>query len=198
MVHTMPADISPPDPAPRRARPSPGHHGTGADRSGPAVDRRGSVLARRRVLGAGLLAGVAGVAGVGLTGCLGDGKPKAAKPDPLRPVLAGTVALRALFDATAARHPDLAARLTPLRADHDAHATALKAALTTPAPSASARPSPTPSVPAVAADALAALVTAEHQAQQAATKACLTAPASTATLLGSIAACRATHQAVLQ
>jgi hypothetical protein len=150
------------------------------------------------VLTGGLLAG-AGLAGLaGLSGCLGDDEPKAAKPDPLRPLLAGTLALRERYDATAARHPDLAARLTPLRADHDAHAKALKAALAPGAPTTSPSPTPSPSVPASAADALAALVTAEQQAQQAAAKACLAAPAATATLLGAIAACRATHQAALQ
>jgi hypothetical protein len=149
-------------------------------------------------LAGGLLAGV-GITGLaGLTGCFGDDKPTAARPDPLRPVLAGTLALRARYDATAAHHPDLAARLTPLRADHDAHAKALKAALASPAPTTSPSPAPSPSVPAAPADALAALVTAEQQAQQDAAKACLAAPAATATLLGAVAACRATHQAVLQ
>jgi hypothetical protein len=165
----------------------------------PLSDRPGAAgWGRRRVLTGGLLAG-AGLTGLAtLSGCFGDSEPKAARPDPLRPVLAGTLALRALYDATAARHPDLAARLTPLRADHDAHARALKAALASPAPTTSPSPTPSPSIPPAAADALAALVTAEQQAQQAAAKACRAAPAATATLLGAIAACRATHQAVLQ
>lgn len=155
---------------------------------------------RRRVLTGGLLtaAGVTGLAA--LTGCTGHRKPKAGRPDPVRPLLAGTLALLALYDATAASHPELAGRLTPLRADHEAHARALKAALAPGAPTASPSPPPTPgpSVPASSAAALAALVAAEQQAQRTIATACLAAPASTATLLGAIAACRATHQAVLR
>lgn len=159
-------------------------------------------LPRRRVL-AGLAGGLAGAAVVaGAAGCTSP--PPKPKPDPLAPVLTGTLALRAAYDATIRQHADLANTLTPLRADHDAHVRALtqaiRAALPTDRPTPSASPTPTPTVPPVpasASEAQAALATAEQQAQQVAAQACLTAPADRARLLGSITACRATHRTVL-
>lgn len=157
-------------------------------------------LSRRTVLAGGLVSGAAVGAAVALAGCqLGDQDDK--KPDPLEPVLTGTLALKATYDATVARYAQLSTRLVHLRADHDAHIAALNAALGRTGsgkPSRSASPSvPAAPVPDTVDAAMSALATAEKQAQQSVTAACLTAPDRHATLLGSIAACRATHVAVL-
>jgi hypothetical protein len=117
-------------------------------------------------------------------------------PDPLEPFLAQTKELAGRYDATIAAQPALAARLTPLRDAHHTHAAELAKIirLGPSQPPSSAGP-PTP--PADPAAALAALRTAEQSAAKDATAACLAAPATRAELLGSIAACRTTHAAVL-
>jgi hypothetical protein len=147
---------------------------------------------RRRLLGAGLGTGVAvtSLAGCGLL----DEKPSPpAVPDPLRPLLDEALALAAAFERAAAARPALAARLTPLAADHRAHATELARLTGAAAPSASAAPSG--ATPAAEGDAatLTALRIAEQTAQRNAVTACREAPAARAALVGSIAACRATH-----
>ena len=160
-------------------------------------------LSRRTVLG---LAGALAVAG-----CTGAGGPPAGPsptvpppPDPLLAELADEVRLAALYDATLARHPALAARLASPRADHAQHVEALTqevdAAGDTPTatdtPSASA--SAPVQVPATAAAALAALRAAERAAAVARSAAALAAPAHRAGLLASVAASEATHQLVLR
>jgi hypothetical protein len=75
------------------------------------------------VLGA--LASAVGAAALGGCGVFDDDEPRPAPPDPLAPLLAETVALIARYDAALAAHPDLAARLTPVREAHAAHAAAL-------------------------------------------------------------------------
>lgn len=104
------------------------------------------------------------------------------------------------YDATIAAQPDLSSRLAPLRADHAAHVDALNAAMgrtPSPTPSASASGSPGPAVPTGTKAAVAALRGAEKTAQGDAAKVCMTVPAQYAELVGSIAACRATHLEVL-
>jgi hypothetical protein len=131
-------------------------------------------------------------------------------PDPLLAELADEVRLVALYDATTARHPALAARLASPRADHAQHVEALTREVdatggtptTAGTPSASGSASGSPSapvrVPATAAAALAALRTAERAAAVARSAAALVAPAHRAGLLASVAASEATHQLVLR
>jgi len=91
--------------------------------------------------------------------------------------------------------PGLGARLTPLADDHRAHAGELARLIgATPppagAPSASAAPGP--------AGTVADLRKAEQRALKTATAACRAAAADRVMLVGSIAACRATHAEALR
>ena len=144
-----------------------------------------------------LTAAVAGL-GLGATAACGifdDEPPTPPDPDPLEPLLAGTIALADRYDATIAALPELTTRLTPVRDAHRTHATELARMIGKPLPSSS--PAATSSAPADAPAAVAALRTAEQQAQRAAADACLAASAKRAPVLGSIAASRATHVEVL-
>ncbi|WP_412736910.1 hypothetical protein [Krasilnikovia sp. MM14-A1259] len=147
---------------------------------------------RRRLLGvtAGAALAVSAPAGCGLF----DKDPDPARPDPLQPVLDEALRLAAAYDRTALAQPDLAKRLAPLAADHRAHATALAAVIGTAVPSAG----PSASAPADGTAALPALRTAEQQAQRTAAAACRQTSPDRAALLGSIAACRATHAEALR
>jgi hypothetical protein len=154
-----------------------------------------------------VLAGAAGAAGLAVAGCGassttfgGTTATWYSGPDPLRPLLVGTMALAARYEATIAAVPALATRLTPLRDAHRAHVQALVREMglvgkplprDVPSPSASA----TPSEPTTA---LAALATAEKAGQQAAAEACVSAPSYRALLLGTIAGCRASHVEALR
>jgi hypothetical protein len=147
----------------------------------------------RRTALAGMLA-----AGLATAGCdLLSGEPPA--PHALQGLLDQTRSLRDLYQRTIAAHADLADRLTPLRKDHQAHIAALAELI---GPSASASPSGSPSagadVPPDPKAAVAALLKAEQVAQEAAVKVCLTTRREYAGLVGSIAACRATHREVLR
>ncbi len=149
-----------------------------------------------------LLTGLAGfAAGAALAGCWPLAKKPQAQPSahPLTPTLAGTAALIDRYQATIAAVPDLAGRLQPLLADHQAHLNALRSAmgLPSPSPAPSGGAGPSASVAADAVAAVAALRTAEQAAQADAGRACLAAAAEHAALLGSITACRATHVEVL-
>jgi hypothetical protein len=144
---------------------------------------------RRRVLS--LTAGLGGAAlgSTTLAGCglFGDDTPSSSGgSEPLRPLLAEAVALAGAYDKAAAAQPDLAARLKPLAEDHRAHAAALAKLIGTAVPGAAA-------TAIGSGDALAGLRTAEQTAQRNAVTACRQAPAGQAELVGSIAACRATH-----
>jgi hypothetical protein len=158
--------------------------------------RMGQGRSRRAVLG-GLVGTVAGAA---LAGCWPNSdKPKPPPaPHPLTPALGGTQALVEKYQATIAGYPDLAERLQPLLADHQAHLDALRKTMGLPAPSAAASgAAPSASVGADQDAAVAALKAAEQSGQTEAVTACLAASAPYAPLLGSIAACRATHVEVL-
>jgi len=147
-----------------------------------------------------VLGGLAGtVAGAALAGCWPNStrKPSPPSPHPLTPALGGTQALVDRYQATIAGYPDLADRLQPLLADHQAHLAALRKAMGLPAPSASASVPATASGAADQDAAVAALKAAEQSGRTEAVTACLAAPATHAPLLGSIAACRATHVEVL-
>ena len=105
------------------------------------------------------------------------------------------------YDAVLLVLPGLAARLTPLRAEHAEHLLALTG---TP-PSSSASPSAAASAPAVpavpppatAAEALRGLVTAEREAAVAHGAAALEASRELAGLLASLSASESSHPVVL-
>jgi hypothetical protein len=122
-----------------------------------------------------------------------------APPDALQPLLTEALALAAALDAAALAQPVLVRRLTALAADHRAHIAELYRIVGTPAPSA---PAAGPSSPAGPAGDASALLKQLRSASQAATRtaatACATAPAGRAMLVGSIAACRATHAEALR
>ncbi len=153
-----------------------------------------------------MLAGAAGAAAVAVSGGCGlfDHDSERQRPDALQPLLTEASTLVAALDAAALAQPALAGRLTPLAADHRAHVTALARVIGTPAPSAPAPsdPAPGPSSPGgPAGDASAVLRQLRAQAQAAARNAataCGAAPAERASLVGSIAACRATHAEALR
>jgi hypothetical protein len=163
-------------------------------------DQRGGLPGRSRRAVLGGLAGA--VVGAALAGCWPKSNKPAAPPSPhpLTAAVAGTQALVDRYQATVAGYPDLAERLQPLLTDHRAHLDALREAMGVPSPSASPTASGASASPSDAADqdgALAALKDAEQAAQKEAVTACLAAAAGYAPLLGSIAACRATHVEVL-
>lgn len=156
-----------------------------------------------------LLAAVGAMLVTAPAGCtLFDGEsatPRASAPppppDPLLPLLAAETAVLSRYDGVQARHPQLARRLGPLRADHVAHLDALRDIVGNPAasPSTATSPSSTPvAAPATAAAALAALRAAELAAARRVSLACLTAPVERAALLGSIAACESAHLVLLR
>ncbi len=153
-------------------------------------------LARRALL-TGAAAGAAGVLAAGtLTGCglLGGSDSDAVPPadaDPLEPLLAAELALIASYDAAIKALPARATALTQLRADHAAHAQALRARLD---PRRANTVSAAETAPATT---VAALGAAERAAAAAAVKACLAATGERAALLASIAACEESHLVVL-
>jgi hypothetical protein len=143
---------------------------------------------------------VSAAAGTTLSGCWGSVRPAGPpKPHPLEPTLAGTLTLVGRYQTTISTYADLGERLGPLLENHRAHVDALRRAMGTPNPTGSPTVSASAAV-SVAADpaaALAELRTAEQTGQTEASTACLAAAAEHAALLGSIAACRATHVEVL-
>jgi hypothetical protein len=167
-----------------------------------SVDDQRATATRRGVLRAGAATAAAAALGAALTGCdLSGGPETPPAPDPLAPLLAGALELVNRYDSAMAAHPELAARLAPVRANHLEHATALARLTGAPSPLASGTPSPAPTPTGRPVDAkrtLAALRAAEQTAQRAAVQACLAAPAARAALVGSIAAARATHPEVLR
>jgi hypothetical protein len=130
-----------------------------------------------------------------LVGCglLDDDPEPPPPPDPLQPVLDEALALAASCDRLALAEPGLAARLTPLAADHRAHATELSRLIGAQIPSTA----PSAGSPAEGGS-LSELRTAVRKGQRTATTAARQAPADRAALVGSIAACRATHAEVLK
>ena len=114
-------------------------------------------------------------------------------PDPLQPVLDEALALAAACDRLATTAPDLASRVVPLANDHRAHAAELSKLIGAEIPSSA----PSASAPAVGGSR-AELRTAVQAAQRTATAAARLVPAERAALVGSIAACRATHAEVLR
>ncbi|NUT35645.1 MAG: twin-arginine translocation signal domain-containing protein [Hamadaea sp.] len=149
----------------------------------PSAARQLGGATRRDLLRTLAAVGAAGV----LSGCGLLSRPEP-EPDPLLGLLLETRALLAAYDAVIAAEPQSAAKLQPLRETHAAHLTELSAMISAPSPSAA---------PSAAATTVAALKTAEAAAAKSAYEACLATTAPRATLLGEIAAARATHLAVL-
>ncbi|MFD4134691.1 hypothetical protein [Streptomyces goshikiensis] len=174
-----------------------------------------------------LLAGAAGVAGAALLGGCSDGSGSSDADTgvPLErrmreAAVRDSERLLERYDATVAAHPDLAARLAPLRGAVAEHTGALALAgpvKTGPSPSSSASgsrsgasPSPSASAPAGAAaapsaaavpakpaEALTALADAERSLAEARTVSLAGAPGELARLLASVAACGAVHAYLL-
>ncbi|MGW3059823.1 hypothetical protein ACWC98_28365 [Streptomyces goshikiensis] len=178
-----------------------------------------------------LLTGAAGVAGGALlAGCSdGSGSSDADTGVPLErrmreAAVRDSERLLERYDATAAAHPDLAARLAPLRGAVAEHTGALAVAgpvktgpsaspsvsgsrsgaspspSTSPSASAPAGAAAAPSaaaVPAKPAEALTALADAERSLAEARTVALAGAPGELARLLASVAACGAVHAYLL-
>ncbi len=174
------------------------------------------------------LAAIGGVAlAVSVAGCTSHPsltKPTAqtVASDPLGPLYTETLALITAYDQAIAVDSTLVGLLGPLRQDHLAHATALAAlmgiaapsvstgpdpsgtpmpTLPSPAPSVSTSPAPRAPVPSLGTDTAtsrAQLSEAEKTGQTNAIQGCVSATGSRAAVLASIAACRATHVAVLR
>ncbi|MCX5011397.1 hypothetical protein OG765_10395 [Streptomyces sp. NBC_00555] len=165
-----------------------------------------------------LLAGAAGAAGAALlTGCSDTRSSGTDVGIPLErrmreAAVRDSARLLERYDATAATHPALAARLEPLRTAVAAHAAALSltpsgAPSASASASASASPSggtgaaaPAPSgepVPPKPAEALTALADAERSLSEARTIDLAGAPGELARMLASVAACGAVHAYLL-
>jgi hypothetical protein len=142
--------------------------------------------------------GTAGAAAASvLAGCgLFDRDPDPT-PDPLEPLRLDALRLAGRYDAAVLAHPDLAARLNPIREAHLAHAAELATVIGDSSSTPSAGGPPSPPVGDARA-VLAELRDAERAAQRAASDLCLAAPAGRAALVGSIAAARASHQEALR
>ena len=161
-------------------------------------DRPATALPRRALLITGLAGGAAALGGCQWPGQHREQAGTQGPAHPLTTQLAAALALVSTYDRTIARQSGLATRLAPLRAEHWTHVTAISSAMGEPAPSAAPSPDPNAAeVPADADAALAGLRDAEKSAQSDAAAACIAAPATYTELLGSIAACRATHIEVL-
>jgi hypothetical protein len=137
-----------------------------------------------------------------LTGCTSS-TPIPEEPDPLESPARRAEADAALAAAVAQTHPALAAAARALAADRMAHATSLRAELRRsrpgPAPSSTAVP-PAVAAPPVNPDLTGArsdLTQAVHGAQDEAAGLVVMLPGYRAALLASVAACCASHAALL-
>lgn len=158
-------------------------------------------LDRRRVLGAGARGGAALLlGGAALASCTQRRAPR--PPDPLEPVVRRAAADARLATAVAMTHPALAEAATALATDREAHAAAVRAELRrvrpTPATGTTpATPSGRPPAPTDPTTARRELDDALRAAQDEAAALVGAAPGHRAGLLSSIAACCASHRAVL-
>ncbi|MGH3933186.1 MAG: hypothetical protein ACRDTF_24795 [Pseudonocardiaceae bacterium] len=157
---------------------------------------------RRQMLTAGVAVGTLLMAGpTALAGCTSSAPPVHDEPDPLEGPAQRAEHDVALALAVAGAQPTLEARAVALAADRQAHATALRGELRrvrpSPAP-VSATPPTTPVMvtadQAVAPDALAGAMRA---AQDEAAGLVMLLPGYRAALLASVAACCASHAALL-
>lgn len=147
-----------------------------------------------------LLTAAGSAAVVVAAGCYrGEPIPEAG-PDPLEPLIAAELALMATYDQIIARSPAVAARLTPVRADHAAHLDALRARIDPrrlSALPASAAPSPV-IAPSTVAATMTKLVESEIAAAQRIGVVCLESNGELAETLASIAASEASHVVALR
>ncbi|WBB82373.1 hypothetical protein O7606_11215 [Micromonospora sp. WMMD882] len=151
---------------------------------------------RRKALRAGAFLAL-GTATASVTACgLLDRNDPPPPPDPLEPLVTGALDLEARHRAAIAADPALAGRLTPVADAHRAHATELAAAIGVALPSTAGSGATVP--PGDTAAVLVALREAEEQGRARAATLCADAPADRATLVGSIAAARATHVEALR
>ncbi len=174
----------------------------------------GTPLSRRRVLVA-FAAGAGALGGAGLlSACTGSPAPVTpistvpTAPDPLLAVLDERVRLIADYDAAGLQHPELLARLLPLRKQTEEQVAALRLALALPRPSPTATGSGTstaaPTTTAVPVDpvdpavTLAAVRTAVRASGSTAAALCETTTAQRAPLVGSLAAAAACHELMLR
>jgi len=158
---------------------------------------------RRRVIAAGAATGALLLTGsVGLTGCTSSAPPAPAQPDPLELPAKRAESDAAMAQAVAAAYPALAAAAGAFATDRRAHGAELRAELhrvrPSSTPSSSVPPPPAP-VPTTtdqngARDALAG---AAQAAQDEAAGLVPGLPGYRAALLASVAACCASHTAVL-
>jgi len=136
-----------------------------------------------------------------VTGCSGGGRAADASPtvapDPgaavRRKAARDSVALAARYDAVAAAHPELAARLAPLRSETARHAAAFGGKV----PAAGTGTGTSPAVPPDEKTALARLAAAERALADQRAAALLDAPGELARLLASVAASGAAHAVLL-
>jgi hypothetical protein len=153
------------------------------------------VTPTRRAL---LLGGAAGL----LTACTRPtAPPRAAAVDPDAALRSAAVererALLAAYDAVLAASPAALARLAPLRAEHEAHLTALGVG-TRAFPAGSPSPAPSASASAAAgAPSVVGLVRAERAAASAHAAATETATPALAALLAQLAASESSHLVAL-
>ncbi|CAN5350755.1 lipoprotein [soil metagenome] len=184
-------------------------------------------FSRRRLLASASLSAGAGLFGGLLSGCTGGERMAAPAPttdpppDPLEPVLTGSLGMVGAYDAAIAAHPSLAGRLVPLREQTIEHVRALQLALALPTTAPSAAPTTstaltasstptasapvTPSVNSTAsappteapASTLANLRAQLAQSRAATAQLCLTTTAQRAPLLGSLSAAGACHDLLL-
>ncbi|MCU1669098.1 MAG: hypothetical protein JWP40_2025 [Blastococcus sp.] len=159
---------------------------TGRD-GGRRVSRRGVLLSGLAVLAAG-----GGGVAIGALQHLHTAELPPA-PAELVAALAAERSLIASIDATTGGSPSVRAALVHVRADHAAHQDALRAALATYRPAASA----SASLPPAAALHLAELRAAEAQASTRAAARAAAITGRTAALLASISACEASHAELL-
>ncbi|MDQ3905936.1 MAG: hypothetical protein M3300_10965 [Actinomycetota bacterium] len=158
---------------------------------------------RRQALAAGAATAALFLAGPAALGGCTTSAPGSEGPDPLEGPARRAEADVALSAVVAGAHPTLAPAANALRVDRAAHAKALRAELhrvhPEPVPSSTTQPPPAvaPAVSPDAAAAQAALAQAMRAAQDEAAELVLTLPGYRAALLASIAACCATHTAVL-
>jgi hypothetical protein len=158
---------------------------------------------RRRALAAGASTAALVLAGpTALAGCTASAP--APEPDPLEGPARRAEGDAALGAAVAGMHPTLAAAANALAADRAAHAKALRAELhrahPDPVPSSVTQPGPPVGPPPVSPDAAAAqaaLTQAMRAVQDEAGELVTSLPGYRAALLASIAACCATHTALL-
>jgi hypothetical protein len=141
---------------------------------------------------------------LGVAGCAGHPNPLTGPP-PLSPDVRALMAaataednLAYLYTKTIASYSSLAAGLSPLLAEHQAHLSALRARIIEPpGKSLRLRPSRRPAIPASKAEAVAQLRAAEQAAVKAQLGRLAAASAVEAQLYASIATSEATHITVL-